>query len=68
LRRTWKRSASRNAGEEKDWRKFSADPRRKNPVILAGDFNTSASDTSPTSVSKVITERLKDPDKWATRD
>jgi len=38
----------------------------KNPVILAGDFNTSASDTSPTSVSKVITERLKDPDKWAT--
>jgi endonuclease/exonuclease/phosphatase family metal-dependent hydrolase len=38
----------------------------KNPVILAGDFNTSGSDTSPTSVSKVITERLKDPDKWAT--
>jgi endonuclease/exonuclease/phosphatase family metal-dependent hydrolase len=38
----------------------------KNPVILAGDFNTSASDTSPTSVSKVITNRLKDPDKWAT--
>lgn len=37
-----------------------------NPVILAGDFNTSASDTSPTSVSKVITNRLKDPDKWAT--
>ena len=37
----------------------------KNPVILAGDFNTSGSDTSPTSVSKVITNRLKDPDKWA---
>jgi endonuclease/exonuclease/phosphatase family metal-dependent hydrolase len=37
-----------------------------NPVILAGDFNTSASDTSPTSVSKVIINRLKDPDKWAT--
>jgi endonuclease/exonuclease/phosphatase family metal-dependent hydrolase len=36
-----------------------------NPVILAGDFNTSGSDTSPTSVSKVITNRLKDPDKWA---
>jgi hypothetical protein len=35
-------------------------------VILAGDFNTSGSDTSPTSVSKVITNRLKDPDKWAT--
>ncbi len=38
----------------------------KNPVILAGDLNTSGSDTSPTSVSKVITNRLKDPDKWAT--
>jgi len=38
----------------------------KNPVILAGDFNTSGSDTSPTSVSKVITNRLKDPDKWVT--
>jgi endonuclease/exonuclease/phosphatase family metal-dependent hydrolase len=37
-----------------------------NPVILAGDFNTSGSDTSPTSVSKVIMNRLKDPDKWAT--
>ena len=38
----------------------------KNPVILAGDLNTSGTDTSPTSVSKVITNRLKDPDKWAT--
>jgi endonuclease/exonuclease/phosphatase family metal-dependent hydrolase len=37
-----------------------------NPVILGGDFNTSGTDTSPTSVSKVITNRLKDPDKWAT--
>jgi endonuclease/exonuclease/phosphatase family metal-dependent hydrolase len=37
-----------------------------NPVILAGDLNTSGTDTSPTSVSKVITNRLKDPDKWAT--
>jgi endonuclease/exonuclease/phosphatase family metal-dependent hydrolase len=37
----------------------------KNPVILAGDFNTSGSDSSPTSVSKVVTNRLKDPDKWA---
>jgi endonuclease/exonuclease/phosphatase family metal-dependent hydrolase len=37
-----------------------------NPVILAGDFNTSGSDTSPTSVSKVVMNRLKDPDKWAT--
>jgi endonuclease/exonuclease/phosphatase family metal-dependent hydrolase len=37
----------------------------KNPVILAGDLNTSGTDTSPTSVSKVIMNRLKDPDKWA---
>jgi endonuclease/exonuclease/phosphatase family metal-dependent hydrolase len=37
-----------------------------NPVILAGDLNTSGSDTSPTSVSKVVMNRLKDPDKWAT--
>jgi len=37
-----------------------------NPVILAGDLNTSGSDTSPTSVSKVVTNRLKNPDKWAT--
>ena len=37
----------------------------KNPVILAGDFNTSGTDTSPTSVSKVVTNRLKDPDQWA---
>jgi len=36
-----------------------------NPVILGGDLNTSGADTSPTSVSKVITNRLKDPDKWA---
>jgi endonuclease/exonuclease/phosphatase family metal-dependent hydrolase len=38
----------------------------KNPVILAGDLNSSGTDTSPTSVSKVVTNRLKDPDKWAT--
>jgi len=38
----------------------------KNPVILGGDLNTSGTDTSPTSVSKVLTNRLKDPDKWAT--
>ena len=37
-----------------------------NPVILAGDLNTSGSDTSPTSVSKVVTNRLKNPDKWVT--
>lgn len=38
----------------------------KNPVILGGDLNTSGTDTSPTSVSKALTNRLKDPDKWAT--
>jgi endonuclease/exonuclease/phosphatase family metal-dependent hydrolase len=36
-----------------------------NPVILAGDLNTTASDNAPVSVSKVVTERLKDPDRWA---
>ena len=36
-----------------------------NPVILAGDLNTTASDNAPVSVSKVVTNRLKDPDKWA---
>jgi endonuclease/exonuclease/phosphatase family metal-dependent hydrolase len=36
-----------------------------NPVILAGDLNTTASDNAPVSVSKVVTDRLKDPEKWA---
>jgi hypothetical protein len=36
-----------------------------NPVILAGDLNTTGSDNAPVSVSKVVTDRLKDPDKWA---
>jgi endonuclease/exonuclease/phosphatase family metal-dependent hydrolase len=36
-----------------------------NPVILAGDLNTTATDNAPVSVSKVVTDRLKDPDKWA---
>jgi endonuclease/exonuclease/phosphatase family metal-dependent hydrolase len=36
-----------------------------NPVILAGDMNTTAADNAPTSVSKVVNDRLKDPDKWA---
>jgi hypothetical protein len=33
----------------------------KNPVILAGDFNTTGVDGSPTSVKKEIGMRLKDP-------
>jgi endonuclease/exonuclease/phosphatase family metal-dependent hydrolase len=36
-----------------------------NPVIIAGDMNTTASDSSPTSVSKLLKERVKDPDRWA---
>jgi Endonuclease/Exonuclease/phosphatase family len=36
-----------------------------NPVILAGDLNTTGSDNAPVSVSKVVKDRLKDPDKWA---
>jgi hypothetical protein len=49
--------------EETDDRNPWVDKGRENPVILAGDLNT-GTDTSPTSVSKVITNRLKDPDKW----
>jgi len=36
-----------------------------NPVILAGDLNTTGTDNAPVSVSKVLTDRIKDPDKWA---
>jgi len=36
-----------------------------NPVILAGDLNTTGADNAPVSVSKVLTDRIKDPDKWA---
>jgi len=36
-----------------------------NPVILGGDLNTTATDTAPVSVSKVLKDRVKDPDKWA---
>jgi endonuclease/exonuclease/phosphatase family metal-dependent hydrolase len=43
-----------------DWGKSEV-----NPVILAGDMNTTAMDSSPTSASKVIKDRLKDPDAWA---
>jgi len=37
----------------------------KNPVIIAGDMNTTATDAAPTSVSKVINDRIKDPHAWA---
>jgi endonuclease/exonuclease/phosphatase family metal-dependent hydrolase len=36
-----------------------------NPVILAGDLNTTGSDNAPVSVSKVVKDRVKDPQKWA---
>jgi hypothetical protein len=38
-----------------------------NPVILGGDLNTTGTDNAPTSVSKVLTDRIKDPDKWAVQ-
>ena len=43
-----------------DW--IKSDP---NPVIIGGDLNTTASDNAPVSVSKVLTNRVKDVDKWA---
>ena len=43
-----------------DW--IRSDP---NPIILGGDLNTTGTDNAPVSVRKVITDRVKDPDKWA---
>ncbi|MBI3308316.1 MAG: endonuclease/exonuclease/phosphatase family protein [Candidatus Melainabacteria bacterium] len=34
---------------------------KKTPVILTGDFNTSTTDTKPTSVKKEIHKRVRDP-------
>jgi len=36
-----------------------------NPVIVTGDMNTTATDSSPTSVAKVLKDRVKDPHAWA---
>ncbi len=36
-----------------------------NPVILGGDLNTTGADNAPVSVSKVLTDRVKDYDRWA---
>lgn len=33
----------------------------KRPVVIAGDFNTSTTDSAPTSVKKEIGKRIKDP-------
>jgi endonuclease/exonuclease/phosphatase family metal-dependent hydrolase len=38
-----------------------------NPVILGGDLNTTGADNAPVSVSKVLTDRVKDYDKWAVQ-
>ncbi len=34
----------------------------KNPLILAGDFNTTGTDASPTSIKKEVLRRVKDPE------
>ena len=36
----------------------------RHPVIMAGDWNTSGTDVSPTSVKKELRNRLKDPQFW----
>ena len=34
---------------------------KKTPIVLAGDFNTSTTDTKPTSIKKEIHKRFRDP-------
>ena len=34
---------------------------KKTPVIVTGDFNTSTTDTKPTSVKKEVVKRIRDP-------
>jgi endonuclease/exonuclease/phosphatase family metal-dependent hydrolase len=36
-----------------------------NPVIFAGDLNTTATDAAPTSALKILNDRIKDPHAWA---
>jgi endonuclease/exonuclease/phosphatase family metal-dependent hydrolase len=38
-----------------------------NPLILGGDLNTTGADNAPVSVSKMMTDRIKDYDKWAVQ-
>ena len=38
-----------------------------NPVVIGGDLNTTGMDNAPVSVSKVLTERVKDPHKWGVQ-
>ncbi len=35
-----------------------------NPVVMAGDFNASAIDISPTSVPRTVTRLVKNPETW----
>jgi len=51
----------KQAAQVLEW--IKSDP---NPVILGGDLNTSGTDSAPVSVSKVLTNRVKDYDRWAT--
>jgi endonuclease/exonuclease/phosphatase family metal-dependent hydrolase len=51
---------AKQASQILDW--ISAD---HNPIILGGDLNTTGTDNAPVSVSKVLTDRVKDYDKWA---
>jgi endonuclease/exonuclease/phosphatase family metal-dependent hydrolase len=37
----------------------------RNPVIIGGDLNTTGSDNAPMSVNKMLSDRIKDADKWA---
>ena len=36
----------------------------KNPVIMAGDFNSAPNDLSPTSVTRTVKRQAKDPTMW----
>jgi endonuclease/exonuclease/phosphatase family metal-dependent hydrolase len=39
----------------------------ENPVVLAGDLNTTGSDAAPTSVGREIRKRVRNPKFWAQR-
>lgn len=40
---------------------------RHNPVVIGGDFNTTGTDVSPTSVKKEVRQYATDPTFWARR-
>lgn len=39
----------------------------RNPVIMAGDLNTTGSDSTPTSLRRELKKRYKDPSFWGTQ-